>query len=57
MTILRLGLPLLSKSIEVHLPRPDGSLWVRLAVGREEVAIFPKQAIAVPPCWWVGAFS
>ena len=57
MTILMLEGPLVSKSIDVHLPRPVGSLWVLFDGGREEVAIVPKQAMAVPPCWWSGRRS
>ena len=51
MTIRRFDGPLFSKSMDVHLPNPEGSLLVLFDGGREEVAMVPKHAIAVPPCW------
>ena len=47
----RVGKVEVSKSIDVHLPSPVGSLVVRLVAGSVDVAIEPKHAIAVPPCW------
>ena len=51
-------MPVVSKIIDVQRPSPVGSLVAQWTAGREEVAMGPKHAMAVPPCWegWWGSW-